>query len=108
LASDALQPGLAAGQEQPGWGRARLLAAPEVQAYELDDELVLYDERDGRSFVLNRTGATIWRLCDGRLSVDQIAATIGLQYQLDPEQARADVEPLVSSLRASGLITLLA
>jgi PqqD family protein of HPr-rel-A system len=78
-----------------------------VQAFELDDELVLFDERDGRSFVLNRTGAAIWRLCGGQLNAEQIAATIGLQYQLDPEQAWADVEPLVASLRESGLVTLL-
>jgi PqqD family protein of HPr-rel-A system len=70
----------------------------------LDDDLVLYDDRDGCSYVLNRTGAAVWELCDGSLNLRQIASAIAGKYQIDPERARADVEALVSSLRRAGLV----
>src|SRR6266487_2313746 len=45
---------------------ARPRAGPGVSAYDLDQEIVLYDGSGGLAYVLNVTGARIWRLCDGQ------------------------------------------
>jgi len=44
-----------------------------VLVTELDDELVLYDERSMSAHRLNRTAALVWHLADGRTTVAGIA-----------------------------------
>ena len=82
----------------------RFLRTAAVQTYPLDDELVLYDERDGRSYVLNRTGAAIWRLCDGEKTVDDLVTSIAREYAQPVEQVRLDVEALLTELAGAGLL----
>ena len=55
-------------------------------------------------YTLNEVGAVIWDLLDGRTSLDQIAAAVCDQYAVTPEEARRDVNELVDSLAAAGLI----
>src|SRR2546421_471245 len=40
---------------------------------ELPDELLVYDEERDRAHCLNQTAAFIWRHCDGRTSVSELA-----------------------------------
>jgi len=43
---------------------------------ELDDETTVYDKRTTAAHVLNATTAAVWKLCDGRRSVPEIAARL--------------------------------
>ncbi|MCW5853471.1 MAG: PqqD family protein [Anaerolineae bacterium] len=47
---------------------------------ELADDLIVYDESANQLHTLNPTAAFIWRLCDGRTSVADIAAQFGQAY----------------------------
>jgi hypothetical protein len=47
---------------------------------EVDGDAVLFREDDGRAFALNETAARVWKLCDGTLSVRQLAARLGDTY----------------------------
>lgn len=85
----------------------RLRRVAVVQAFPLDDDLVLYDERDGRSYVLNRTGAAIWRLCDGEVALEDLVASIAAEYAEPVERVRPDVEALLTELREAGLVLAL-
>ncbi len=43
-----------------------------VQA--MDNELVVYDTMNAQANVLNHTAAVIWKLCDGKTNISEIAA----------------------------------
>jgi hypothetical protein len=40
---------------------------------EMDTETLLYDERTHKAWCLNQSSACIWRLCDGKHAVSEIA-----------------------------------
>jgi hypothetical protein len=43
---------------------------------ELEDELLVYDQRDDSAHRLNRTAAIVWRHCDGTRDVDALVAVL--------------------------------
>ena len=83
---------------------ARPLAHPDVSAYPLDDEVVIYAPTDGQAFVLNPTAARIWALCDGTRTDVTMAREIAEAYGQDEEQVLADVRELIDGLSAAGLV----
>jgi hypothetical protein len=85
---------------------ARPLAHPDVSSYPLDDELVVYTPADGQAFVLNRTGARVWELCDGLHTEQAMAREIAAAYGEDEARVLADVRELVRGLAAAGLVLL--
>lgn len=49
---------------------------------ELIDEVILYDGTMKKAHCLNDTAAAVWRLCDGRRSVTEIACELGQDEEL--------------------------
>lgn len=45
----------------------------QVTVQEVDNEIILYDGKTAQANVLNHTAAVIWKLCDGKTSVSEIA-----------------------------------
>src|SRR5437868_13000633 len=86
--------------------RARPLPHRAISTYPIDDELVIFDPRSGEAHVLNRTGAFVWSLCDGKRDVNAIAAEVADAYRLDDALARTDTEELLVSLVGAGLIAV--
>ena len=85
---------------------ARPLAHPDVSSYPLDDEIVIYTPTDGQAFVLNRTAARAWELCDGTRTDVAMAREIAEAYGEDEAQVLADVRELIDGLQSAGLVTL--
>ncbi len=83
---------------------ARPSARPEVLAVPLHDELILHDERNGQTYVLNGTGAQAWKLCDGAHSLAAIVRTIASQYRIEEENAREDLQVLIDGLECADLL----
>lgn len=81
------------------------MPSPDVTTFELDDDLVLYDARGAEAHVLNATAARIWQLCDGTRTIASVAGELATTYALDQAEAQGDVEELVASLEAAGLLT---
>ncbi|MFE3022106.1 lasso peptide biosynthesis PqqD family chaperone [Streptomyces sp. NPDC059256] len=80
--------------------------APAVHATETDTGMVLLDERSGRYWQLNPTGALILRtLLDGDTADDAARQLHHRHPGLDADQAGRDVTALVNNLLASGLVT---
>jgi hypothetical protein len=50
-------------------------------------------------------GARIWELCDGSVSVDEIAERVAEEYDAPLETIRADTRELVEELEAEGLLS---
>jgi PqqD family protein of HPr-rel-A system len=80
------------------------IARSDVRVEELDDELVLYDPRNGRAYVLNSTAALIWQLCDGSLSRQALADEIKQEFGLEDADVLTDVEAYLSQLEGAGLL----
>ena len=54
--------------------RPRKLQGEYISNREIEAEVLIYDERTHRAWCLNPSSACIWKLCDGRSSVEQITA----------------------------------
>lgn len=78
--------------------------APDIAATEVEHETVLLDERRGRYFKLNPTGALVLRTLLGGEDADRAAAVLSERFDIDPQQARADVSALIDALRAARLV----
>ncbi len=89
--------------EQPSGG-LRPLRRGGASAVELDDNLALYDEVGQFLILLNTSAATVWELCDGATTVDEMARALA---RVHPEQApeiEEDVRQTVAKLAELGLV----
>ncbi|MFJ7768240.1 lasso peptide biosynthesis PqqD family chaperone [Streptomyces sp. NPDC097107] len=74
---------------------------PGVSVADTENGTVLLDERSGRYWMLNRTGAVVLRcLLDGE-SPREAARTLLRRYPDAPERAAAHVESLLDALRTA-------
>lgn len=55
-------------------------------------------------YVFNAIGARIWPLLDGSHDIESIVEVICDEYEVEPDVARPDVDELLGSLEAAGLI----
>lgn len=68
---------------------------------------VVIAKRDNRTIrVLNRTASLIWTMSDGKRQVGEIAAEVCSKFEVEPEQARADVDGFCQQLLEAGLISM--
>ncbi len=89
--------------ERPS-GRLRPLRRGGSSAVELDDNLALYDEVGQFLILLNTSAATVWELCDGATTVDEMVRALA---RVHPEQAaeiEEDVRQTVAKLAELGLV----
>ena len=49
----------------------------ELVVRELGDETLVYDLKSHKAHCLNRTAALVWKSCDGRRTIREIAAAVG-------------------------------
>jgi Coenzyme PQQ synthesis protein D (PqqD) len=67
--------------------------------------MVVLDERAGRYWQLNQTGALVLRLLLDGVAPRQIAQTLAQRRAVHTEQAAADVTTFLAQLRTAGLVT---
>ena len=77
---------------------------PDVSTTDTDDGTVLLNERTGRYWQLNNTGAHVLReLLDGPQPA-AIATGLASRYGIDSQQAERDVSAVIERLRGSELV----
>ncbi|MFE0025645.1 lasso peptide biosynthesis PqqD family chaperone [Amycolatopsis sp. NPDC059021] len=76
----------------------------EVTATDSEDGIVLLDQRDGRYFQLNATGAATLRLLLEGHTLEDAAAALAERAPVRVEQALADVRELLATLRNARLV----
>lgn len=76
----------------------------DVSTADTDDGLVLLDERAGRYWQLNPTGALVLRLLLDGVTPHQAAQTLADRHPVSSEQAAADVTALLKRLHTAGLV----
>jgi len=78
--------------------------ADNVLFQEVDGESVLLSLDKGCYYGLDELGTRIWKLIDRDLDSDRVVAAIVEEYEVEPEQARRDLDAFLSDLEQSGLI----
>ena len=69
-----------------------------VLARDLEDEMLLYDRSRKAVHVLNATAAAIWKLCDGRNSILEIAELVAQNHEMQGEVCvEKDVAEMLST-----------
>lgn len=67
-------------------------------------EAILHDPRRGLAHVVNESAVHVWDLCDGRRSIDEIAAQLAARYRLAGDDLRGDVVGAVAKFRELQLL----
>jgi hypothetical protein len=73
------------------------------------DDVIIVPVRGGVGdlesiFTLNAVGASIWKLIDGRTSLQALAVALAREYEVSEAAAAADVREFVDLLLAKGLV----
>lgn len=79
---------------------------PAAQVIETDvqGDLGLYDARQERVLILNRTASDVWLLCDGHHTPEEIVRILARSYNASPDDIRGDVERTLERFRTEGFL----
>jgi hypothetical protein len=97
--------------EQEIFLKRRYRKNPDVVAREIGDEFILVpirrDVADLESiYTLSGTGGRIWELIDGQLTTLELRDRIVEEFDVEPEQAEADLVEFLSDLQELDGITV--
>jgi hypothetical protein len=71
---------------------------------EIGDEIAIVRDDGLKLYVLNKTAARIWKMCDGNYNSDEIAARLCESYDVSLEQAKSDVRNALAGMMEKGLL----
>lgn len=77
---------------------------PDIATTDTDDGLVLLDERTGRYWQLNPTGAHVLHALIEGHPPERIAADLATRYHIDVQQAAHDITAVTDHLHAAKLV----
>ncbi|MGD8927118.1 MAG: PqqD family protein, partial [Thioalkalispiraceae bacterium] len=77
--------------------------SPGLIEQEIEGETVILDKAAGLIHQLNPTASEIWRACDGKRNLEDIAALIAERYDIDFQKSRADVVDALTQLEEQQL-----
>jgi SynChlorMet cassette protein ScmD len=81
-----------------------LLANPVVVLREeFEDSAVLFDPDTGDGFELNQVGVFVWKLLDGKTSLEDIKKKVTENYKNVDKDAALDIEQFLQDLLEEGL-----
>lgn len=78
--------------------------AAHVIETEVGGDLGLYDARQERVLILNRTASDVWLLCDGHHTPEEIARVLARVYNVSPGEIRDDVDRTLTRFRTEGFL----
>ena len=74
-----------------------------LEAHEVDDGMVVYQQSTDRVHYLNPTAAVVFELCTGDHTEMEIAALVGEAWEL-PELPGEEVQRCLAQLQEEGLV----
>lgn len=75
-----------------------------VTTRDLDGETLILDRHREEVHQLNLSASYVWECCDGRLTVEEIAAAMARDFAISLEEAERDTANLISQFIALGLL----
>lgn len=82
-----------------------MMLRTEVATTSTEDGMVLLDERTGRYFQLNSTGAFVVKVLAAGSTPQEAARALCDHYEVSASQAESDIAALITALRAANLVT---
>ena len=82
----------------------RPLRAENVVFRETEGEGILYQVEEGKVHVLNGTAYTIWKQCDGKHTMEEIAKVLTETFRVDVQTALKDVKKSMEEFKALKLL----
>ena len=79
---------------------------PEMITRTIDGYAVIMDPQEGKILTLNEVGTRIWELAEVHSTKEDIVAAICREFQIDREQAAADMEEFSQTLLHKRLLLL--
>jgi len=73
---------------------------------EVSGETVLLDLQSESYFGLDEVGTRIWQLLQEKDDLQSVFDTMLQEYDVEPEQLKADLDELLAKLSESGLVSL--
>lgn len=80
--------------------------APHAVSCELAGETVILDTASDRYFALSAIGTEIWNRLQTPCTLAALCDWLQQEYDVTPEQCRADVSALLDQLAEQGLVTI--
>lgn len=78
---------------------------PRTASRLFNGEAVIISPAENMVRMLNPVGSRIWELCDGSRTLDQIAAALAEEFEVDVAHARQSVAAFVADLLDKELLT---
>lgn len=75
-----------------------------VSVKEIDGQTIVLDRSRDQLHELNTTAGYVWRCCDGKTTVDEIAAATAREFDVDPGAVERDVTEIIGKLTDLHLI----
>ncbi len=75
-----------------------------ITTRDVDEGVLVHDERSGKVHVLNRSAGMVFRLCDGTHLRGEIAEKLASEGGVDISRARTDVDAVVDNFARLGLL----
>jgi hypothetical protein len=76
-----------------------------ASAVELDENVAVYDDVGQLLILLNSSAGSVWRLCDGSTTVDEIVQALGEAYPDEKAVIGDDVRETLRKLADMGLVS---
>lgn len=81
-----------------------IVASKDQISTDLQGEAVILNLKSGVYYGLNPLGARIWQLIQQPAAVQAIFDTLLAEYDVEPQRLQADLDKLLGSMEAKGLI----
>jgi len=82
----------------------QITKAKNIISRRVGEETVVIKD-DGLSlYILNKTAAFIWDMCDGQFDIDEMVVKICERFEVTPEEASEDVKKILKVLTKMGII----
>lgn len=77
-----------------------------IEAHSLLDEMVLYSPDNDTAFSLNRSARSVWELCDGKHSLNEIARILADKFGVTPDAMLPEIMPILYHFNELNLVDL--
>ena len=81
-----------------------LVRNPNLAWREIEGEIVIISPQDSQVHELNETAGVIWKHADGATTLEEIAADVATEFEVDVNDARADIIEMIRLLREKQLL----
>lgn len=81
-----------------------LVRNPAIFASQVDNELVMMDEAQGRYYGLNSIGSEIWSLLESSLSFEGLIQKLSQTHDVSEGQCREQVTAFLAQMIDNGLV----